>query len=87
MKQQPNPLIEFDFYEPVIKIVSETKAADEAATKIAKLFKDEESGNDTTDIKTVFSFLAELLLMVEGDVEATKLLPCVFVVVVVISSS
>jgi len=75
MKQQPNPLIEFDFYEPVIKIVSETKDDDEAATKIAKLFKEQESGNDTTEVKTVFAFLHELNELNAEDAEARKLLP------------
>ena len=75
MKQQPNPLIEFDFYEPVIKIVSENLDEDAAATKIAELFKSQESGNDTTEIKTVFAFLAELDELVTDDAEAHKLLP------------
>jgi hypothetical protein len=75
LKQQPNPLIEYDFYEPVIKIVSKSTDSADAAAKIASLFKDNTSGNDTTELKTVFAFLSELLKMVEGDAEATKLLP------------
>lgn len=76
LKAQPNPLIEFDFYEPVIKIVSESQSDAAAAQEIASLFRSEQSGNDTTEIKTLFAFLSELYDMIgQDDAEARKLLP------------